>query len=60
MIRLMEECYNLQNYCIDGNTPVTLASGVSMRIKDLAACPEVPCFFAVADLMVSTGVGAWS
>ena len=43
-----ERIWTVMEYCVHGDTLVTLASGVSMKIKDLAALPEVPSFFFIS------------
>ena len=41
----LENLYFVMEYCLHGDTPITLNSGVSMKIKDLVALPEVRAFF---------------
>ena len=36
--------FSSSHYCLDGDTPVTLPNGLSMRIRELADCPEVRSF----------------
>ena len=41
LMSVQKEYCKLAEYCLHGDTPVTLASGFSMKIKDLVALPEV-------------------